>query len=131
MSERKNYRSNCSKFSDLSDHYNKECKLVALFVLILLVKSGLMGLEARPLSIIGKGNPGSAGEVVDLFDWLSLGAMKDSGPSPGVGHKFTNSETLGGIKNSGPSPGGEGHKFTNSQTLGGIKDSGPSPGVGH
>ncbi|XP_020210470.1 PAMP-induced secreted peptide 2 [Cajanus cajan] len=106
-------------------------KIQAFFVLTLLVNSALMGLEARPLSIIGTGNSGTGGEVVDLFDWLSLGAMKDSGPSPGVGHKFTNSDTLGGIKDSGPSPGGKGHKFTNSETLGGIKDSGPSPGVGH
>ncbi|KAF3663278.1 putative receptor-like protein kinase-like [Capsicum annuum] len=43
------------------------------------------------------------------FDWLTLGAIKD-GPSPGVGHKFTNIQTLGGIKDSGPTP-GEGHKF--------------------
>lgn len=129
-------------------------KIQAFLVLILLVNFSFMGLEARPLSIIGTGNSATGGGVVDLFDWLSLGAMKDSGPSPGVGHKFTNSDTLGGIKDSGPSPGGKGHKFTdsetlggiknsgpssggeghkfaNSETLGGIKDSGPSPGVGH
>ncbi|KAG5102690.1 hypothetical protein JHK84_047659 [Glycine max] len=82
-----------------------------------------MGSEARPLSIIETEKSVTGGEVVDFFDWLSLGAMKDSGPSPGVGHKFTNSETLGGIKDSGPSSGGPGHQFTNSQTLGGIKNS--------
>lgn len=88
-------------------------------------------LEARPLSIIETGNSATGREVVDFFDWLSLGAIKQSGPSPGEGHKFTNVDTLGGIKESGPSSGGEGHKFTNSETLGGIKNSGPSPGQGH
>lgn len=76
-----------------------------LLVLFLLVNSSvLMVLEARPMSIIG------TKEVdVDVFDWLSLGAIKQSGPSgPGVGHKFSNAETLGGIKDSGPSP-GQGH----------------------
>ncbi|KAF1874182.1 hypothetical protein Lal_00041629 [Lupinus albus] len=89
--------------------------------------------EARPLSIIDARNSATREEVVQFFDWLSLRAMKQSGPSPGEGHKFTNTNTLGlgGIKNSGPSSGGEGHKFTNSETLGGIKDSGPSPGLGH
>ncbi|ESW27877.1 hypothetical protein PHAVU_003G239800 [Phaseolus vulgaris] len=105
-------------------------KTRAFVVLVLLVMStGLMGLEARPLSISGTGE---GVEVVDFFDWLSLGAIKESGPSPGgKGHRFTNSNTLGGIKDSGPSSGGEGHKFTNSETLGGIKESGPTPGQGH
>nr|DAD21421.1 TPA_asm: hypothetical protein HUJ06_022884 [Nelumbo nucifera] len=57
----------------------------------------------------------------------TLGNIKDSGPSPGAGHSFTNSQTLGGIKNSGPSP-GAGHGFSNDQTLAGIKDSGPRRG---
>ena len=113
-----------------------------------------MVLEARPLSIIETGNSGTRGEVVGFFDWLSLRAIKQSGPSPGQGHKFTNTETLGGIKDagpsgpgvghsftnakslggtkdSGPSSGGQGHQFTTSETLGGIKDSGPTPGQGH
>ncbi|KAK8556751.1 hypothetical protein V6N13_064759 [Hibiscus sabdariffa] len=59
------------------------------------------------------------------------GGIKNSGPSPGAGHKLTDSFDLGGIKNSGPSNGGEGHKFRDSRTLGGIKNSGPSPGEGH
>ncbi|CAL0313450.1 unnamed protein product [Lupinus luteus] len=81
-----------------------------------------MVLESRPLSIIDARN--SATEE------LSLGAMKQSGPSPGEGHKVTSTNTLGlgGIKNSGPSSGGEGHKFTNSETHGGLKNSGPSSG---
>ncbi|KAG5614595.1 hypothetical protein H5410_014419 [Solanum commersonii] len=51
---------------------------------------------------------GSGSSEKGTFDWLSLGGIKD-GPSPGVGHKFTNSQTLGGIK-AGPSP-GVGHKI--------------------
>jgi hypothetical protein len=45
-----------------------------------------------------------------FFDGLSLGGIKQSGPSPpGPGHQFANHEsTLGGIKD-GPSPPGEGH----------------------
>lgn len=109
-------------------------KTRAFAVLVLLVSTALMGLEARPLSIIETGNSASGGavQVVGFVDWLGLGAIKDSGPSPGgKGHEFTNSNTLGGIKDSGPSSGGEGHKFTNSDILGGIKDSGPAPGQGH
>ncbi|CAL9015995.1 unnamed protein product [Prunus brigantina] len=39
-----------------------------------------------------------------FLDGLSLGAIKESGPSPGEGHKFTNQQTLGGIKKPSPSP---------------------------
>ncbi|XP_019434683.1 PREDICTED: uncharacterized protein LOC109341273 [Lupinus angustifolius] len=108
-------------------------KTQSLLLILILLNSLLMALESRPLSIIDARNSATKEEVVEIFDWLSVGAMKQSGPSPGEGHKFTNTNTLGlgGIKNSGPSSGGEGHKFTNSETLGGIKDSGPSPGQGN
>ncbi|OAY33713.1 hypothetical protein MANES_13G118000v8 [Manihot esculenta] len=46
--------------------------------------------------------------IKGFLDGFSLGAIKQSGPSPGVGHKYVDSQTLGGIKNSGPSS-GEGH----------------------
>ncbi|KAI9089003.1 hypothetical protein K1719_029282 [Acacia pycnantha] len=107
-----------------------ELKVQGLLVLFLLVNSVFIVLEARP--IIKEVNEGIR-EDVDVFDWLSLGSVKQSGPSaPGEGHRFTNSETLGGIKNSGPSPKGGGHKFSNSQNFGDVKDSGPSPqGPGH
>ncbi|CAL8994682.1 unnamed protein product [Prunus brigantina] len=39
-----------------------------------------------------------------FLDGLSLRAIKESGPSPGEGHKFTNQQTLGGIKKPSPSP---------------------------
>ncbi|KAJ7944473.1 putative Transmembrane protein [Quillaja saponaria] len=97
------------------------------FVLFLLLNSVFFVSEARPLNNVIDSSKFVRGGAVDLFDWLSLGAIKQSGPSPGKGHKFTNYQTLGGIKDSGPSP-GAGHKFTNYQTLGGIKDSGPSSG---
>ncbi|KAI9089377.1 hypothetical protein K1719_029656 [Acacia pycnantha] len=108
-------------------------KVQGLLALFLLVNTVFFTVsEARPLSIIKEVNAGIR-EDVEVFDWLSLGSMKQSGPSaPGEGHKFTNSDTLGGIKNSGPGAGGEGHKYTNSQTFGDVKDSGPSgPGQGH
>ncbi|XP_028764030.1 PAMP-induced secreted peptide 2-like [Neltuma alba] len=106
-------------------------RVQGLLVLFLLVNTVFTLSEARPLSITREVNTGIR-EDLDVFDWLSLGSMKQSGPSgPGEGHKFTNSETLGGIKNSGPSSGGQGHKFTNSRTFGDVKESGPSPGQGH
>lgn len=69
-------------------------KSQGLFVQFLLVNSYVfMVLEleaAHPLSI-KSGNKND----VDAFDWLSLGAIKQSGPSdPGEGHKFTNTQTL-------------------------------------
>ncbi|KAI4315011.1 hypothetical protein L6164_027863 [Bauhinia variegata] len=80
-----------------------------LFVLFLLVSAAFVAFEARPLSITEARNTATEG-AVDFFDWLSLGAVKQSGPSQGgEGHKFTNSEILGGIKDSGPSGGGIGH----------------------
>ncbi|CAN1815119.1 PAMP-induced secreted peptide 2 [Linum perenne] len=85
-------------------------KSVRFAVLALLVVSALIsGSEAgRPLNILN--NEVAAGRAIErFFEGLALGSIKDSGPSPGVGHSFTNSETLGGIKNSGPSP-GVGHR---------------------
>ncbi|KAH0701792.1 hypothetical protein KY285_016070 [Solanum tuberosum] len=75
-----------------------------VLVLLLVTSTKILTSEARPLNILkidGTSNKGT-------FDWLTLGGIKD-GPSPGVGHKFTNSQIFGGIKE-GPSP-GEGHKI--------------------
>uniref|UniRef100_M1B716 ABC transporter family protein n=1 Tax=Solanum tuberosum TaxID=4113 RepID=M1B716_SOLTU len=84
-----------------------------ILLLILLVASiNLFFSEARPLNILKihdfGSDSGSDSSEKGTFDWLSLSGIKD-GPSPGVGHKFTNSQTLGGIK-AGPSP-GVGHKI--------------------
>ncbi|KAF6176219.1 hypothetical protein GIB67_023510 [Kingdonia uniflora] len=67
-----------------------------------------------------------------LIKQYLLDGIKNSGPTPGgEGHGYTDAaKTLGGRKVSGPSP-DMGHKFTNVRTLGGVKDAGPSPGNGH
>ncbi|KAK6793566.1 hypothetical protein RDI58_007019 [Solanum bulbocastanum] len=84
--------------------------MVSLFdfilILLLVTSNNFWASEARPLNILKIHGP----DNMATFDWLMLGGIKD-GPSPGVGHKFTNSQTLGGIK-AGPSP-GEGHKVVN------------------
>ncbi|KAJ4841950.1 hypothetical protein Tsubulata_025668 [Turnera subulata] len=61
--------------------------------------------EARPLS-----SPSMHGGAVKdieegLIGGLSLETVKKSGPSPGVGHKFTSFRTLGRAEIAGPSPG--------------------------
>ncbi|KAL4644719.1 hypothetical protein ACB092_02G184800 [Castanea dentata] len=79
-------------------------KYYSFFGIFVLLNSIFIATEARPLNFMdsrGTAFGGSGG----FFDGLSLGAMKESGPSPGEGHKFTNSETLGGIKQAVPSPG--------------------------
>uniref|UniRef100_A0AB39A383 PAMP-induced secreted peptide n=1 Tax=Vitis vinifera TaxID=29760 RepID=A0AB39A383_VITVI len=103
-------------------------KFVSFLFLVLVLNS--IAIHGRPFNVLKKPRGLDGEEMRGFFDGLSLGAIKQSGPSPGNGHKFTNAGTLGGIKDSGPSP-GNGHKFTNAGTLGGIKDSGPSPGEGH
>ncbi|XAR57756.1 hypothetical protein NMG60_11026008 [Bertholletia excelsa] len=76
--------------------------------LVLLLSSILCPSQARPFDVLkatADGHGTISGRIVGILDGLSLGSMKSSGPSPGAGHKFTNSQTLGGIKDSGPSPG--------------------------
>ncbi|CAN4093585.1 unnamed protein product [Withania somnifera] len=77
-----------------------------ILTLLLVTSISFVAYEARPLNIL-KIHGSCCGEK-GTFDWLIFGDTKD-GPSPGGGHKFTNSQTLGGIKDSGPSP-GVGHK---------------------
>lgn len=75
---------------------------MSFFLILVLINFVIIESQARPL----KTRDSAASRVIKGFlDGLSLGEIKESGPSPGVGH----SQTLGGIKNSGPSP-GEGHK---------------------
>jgi hypothetical protein len=78
-----------------------------LFVLSLLLSSVFIASEARPFNVM---EPRSSTALGGFFDGLSLGGIKQSGPSPpGPGHQFANHEsTLGRIKD-GPSPPGEGH----------------------
>ncbi|XP_043709040.1 translation initiation factor IF-2-like [Telopea speciosissima] len=107
-----------------------------LFFLLLVITLFSFTEAARPFNILKAGvHPKK--KNLEFFDGLTLGAIKESGPSPGEGHSFTNAKTiddkkftnvqfLGGVKNAGPSP-GDGNKFTNGKTLGGNKTSGPSP----
>ncbi|CAI0430315.1 unnamed protein product [Linum tenue] len=60
------------------------------------------GVESRPLNILKRPDAQSGGSWwADAAFWegLALGAVKQSGPSPGVGNSFTNAA------NDGPSPG--------------------------
>lgn len=86
----------------------RSLKNIGFFFLIILVLINLVVLaaNARPLNPPAVAFEGVGG----FFDGLALGAIKQSGPSPGVGHKFTNYQTIGGIKDSGPSP-GQGHSY--------------------
>ncbi|RAL50565.1 hypothetical protein DM860_014507 [Cuscuta australis] len=85
---------------------------VAVLLMALLSFALLLGpTGGRPLHIVKDHDSGSGGNVAwDLDQWLTLGAVKGGGPSPGAGHRFI---TDGGIKNSGPSP-GDGHRYVTS-----------------
>ncbi|KAL6964050.1 hypothetical protein U1Q18_035106, partial [Sarracenia purpurea var. burkii] len=62
--------------------------------------------EPRPLN-------GRASSSFRTVEELSVKAMKNSGPSPGDGHKYKQLKTLGMVKQSGPSP-GEGHSYVHA-----------------
>ncbi|KAJ4834602.1 hypothetical protein Tsubulata_024479 [Turnera subulata] len=68
------------------------------FLFILFLVSISSTTQARPFNILKSDVP----RIKDkgFFDGLALGAIKQSGPSPGAG----NSNLFGGIKD-GPSPG--------------------------
>ncbi|KAF9600245.1 hypothetical protein IFM89_005069 [Coptis chinensis] len=101
------------------------------FVLLLLANYHLLAAEARVLNVLKPVRVSSANVIESFVDGFPLGAIKTSGPSPGIGHhKSINAQALGDIKDSGPSP-GTGHKFADVEALGGVKVSGPSPGAGH
>ncbi|KAF5203487.1 hypothetical protein FRX31_006918 [Thalictrum thalictroides] len=76
--------------------------LLVTFLISMLFLQSIQA--ARPLNV---------GEDAYKFSdkYLSLGVMKNSGPSPGgKGHRFYVIDDIGGMKNSGPSP-GKGHSF--------------------
>lgn len=75
-----------------------------MLLLILAISINFLASEARPLDILKVKDSSGA------FDWLNMGAIKNGLNNLGSGHNF-NSQIYLGIKNSGPSP-GEGHKFT-------------------
>lgn len=77
-------------------------KFICIFFLLLgsvLLSTLPYATEARPLQ--------SSDMSAERFH---LTENKNSGPSPGVGHRYKNAKRLGESKNSGPSP-GEGHKI--------------------
>ncbi|XP_018438073.1 PAMP-induced secreted peptide 2-like [Raphanus sativus] len=82
-------------------------KVVLSSILFFMLVGSVLVVEARPLGL----TKAEEKLVAKFFDGLSLGAIKESGPSPGgEGHKFVNrSEPLVYVKQSGPSPSGPGH----------------------
>ncbi|KAI4326055.1 hypothetical protein MLD38_031407 [Melastoma candidum] len=99
---------------------------VLFLVLILL---GASAIETRPLNGLNTKDI-AAGDLSDgFFDGLLLGAMKQSGPSPGKGHKFTDSEAMDHMVDDGSSTGAA-HGFTGSGNVAHVMDSGPSSGGG-
>uniref|UniRef100_A0A6N2LE64 Prolamin-like domain-containing protein n=1 Tax=Salix viminalis TaxID=40686 RepID=A0A6N2LE64_SALVM len=92
-------------------------KPLSFFVILLIVNSlfFIETAEARPFNIMKSRNSAASRAVESFFDGLSLGEIKQSGPSPGVGNSFTSSQTLGGIKD-GPAP-CCGNKYTTGISL--------------
>ncbi|KAL7206446.1 hypothetical protein ACSBR2_019209 [Camellia fascicularis] len=87
-----------------------------LLIISLILGSGILTTEARPLNGLGQG---SSREGEGFFSALPLAAavMKNAGPSSGDGNRrYEDLQTLGGIKNSGPSP-GEGHGYVHGNHL--------------
>ncbi|CAL0320752.1 unnamed protein product [Lupinus luteus] len=99
----------------------KSVTLLTLILLASFLATLLSVSEARP----SPSEDGTVREVYGVFRTL-----KNSGPSPGVGHMHKKLQNLGDMKDSGPTP-GIGHKPKTLQDLGVIKHSGPSPGEGH
>ncbi|KAI4330260.1 hypothetical protein MLD38_028560 [Melastoma candidum] len=102
------------------------------FLFIVLVLLGACAIEARPLnamSLKGLAIESNSGSSDGFFNVLLLGAMKQSGPSPGEGHKFTDSEAMDHIADKGPST-GTAHGFASSGEMAHVMDSGPSSGGG-
>ncbi|KAL7236526.1 hypothetical protein ACSBR1_019759 [Camellia fascicularis] len=87
-----------------------------LLIISLILGSGILTTEARPLNGLGQG---SSREGESFFSALPLAVavMKNAGPSSGDGNRrYEDLQTLGGIKNSGPSP-GEGHGYVHGNHL--------------
>ncbi|KAJ6896345.1 hypothetical protein NC651_022529 [Populus alba x Populus x berolinensis] len=72
-----------------------------------------IGTEARPLSGSRLNKDVNVGGIGGLLGGFSLQAVKKSGPSPGIGHKYEDFQTQGEATKSGPSS-GEGRKHRNS-----------------
>ncbi|KAG5241483.1 basic salivary proline-rich protein [Salix suchowensis] len=66
-------------------------RALSLAVILLLVGSIFFigSTEARPVSILKSRNSAASRAIGSFFDGLSLAQIKQSGPSPGVGHGYT------------------------------------------
>ncbi|KAG6762664.1 hypothetical protein POTOM_033178 [Populus tomentosa] len=62
-----------------------------------------IGTEARPLSGSRLNKDVNVGGIGGLLGGFSLQAVKKSGPSPGIGHKYEDFQTQGEATRSGPS----------------------------
>ncbi|CAN8283987.1 unnamed protein product [Cochlearia groenlandica] len=82
-------------------------KVIICSILVFMLIGSVFVVEARPLGL----TKAEEKLVAKFFDGLSLGAIKESGPSSGgEGHKFMDrSEPVVYSKHSGPSPSGPGH----------------------
>ncbi|EOA18862.1 hypothetical protein CARUB_v10007485mg [Capsella rubella] len=81
-------------------------KAVLSSILVFMLIGSVL-VESRPLGLT---KIEEKKLVAGFFDALSLGSIKDSGPSPGEGHKFVDRrDTFRFDKHSGPSPSGPGH----------------------
>ncbi|XP_018482448.1 PAMP-induced secreted peptide 2-like [Raphanus sativus] len=80
----------------------------AVGTIVFFMLIGLVLVETRPIGGLTKTEEKKL--VAGFFDGLSLGSIKDSGPSPGKGHNFVDEiDTSRFEKHSGPSPRGPGH----------------------
>ncbi|KAJ0240811.1 PAMP-induced secreted peptide 2 [Hirschfeldia incana] len=83
----------------------RKCVMATILFFMLM---GSVLVETRPFGGLTKTEEKKL--VAGFFDGLSLGSIKDSGPSPGKGHNFVDRiHTFRFVKHSGPSPGGSGH----------------------
>ncbi|KAI3985809.1 hypothetical protein MKX01_026595 [Papaver californicum] len=107
-------------------------RLVLKYFLLSLFLSCIMfasPLQAHQLNVLKDGcNCDERNVICQFTNNLDLGGIKKSGPIlRGIGHLSVATDTICD-KKSGPSP-GIGHYYTNG--IGGRKTSGPSPGKGH
>nr|GMD53896.1 precursor of CEP16-like [Ipomoea batatas]GMD56795.1 precursor of CEP16-like [Ipomoea batatas] len=89
-------------------NYLRSLRFILFVILLASISIVLNTAEARSLGILKLQDSITAdvrkNEWTYSLDQFTIGAVKD-GPAPGIGHKFT----YGDIKDSGPSP-GEGHR---------------------
>lgn len=87
----------------------REVTKFSSFLLILLIMFFSSKSEARHFVVLRSEHRGNGHSYEGFSGGFNLGAIKQSGPSPGQGNKFTDSITHQGFKFDGrPSP-GQGH----------------------